>query len=399
MHRFFHFEANNLTFESCCEAEGKLWFFANEFNALCNMDVNNYEVNYISSIPSEDIFTKYLCASIQYFQGKLFLIPRAAKCISVFDIKKNEFEEIEISVPVQYDANLYVDWLKFISSIIADDWLYMIPRSYPAIIEMNLHTYELVYHIQWLFDIKNKIMEYDSFFWSDCIIRDEELILASSIANIILAFNIETKRYKVLYSGNIPQSYSGMSMIGKNILLTERKSGRLKLWDMSQNIMTDYGIMPDAFSIKKVIGFSSLIQIGNSIFAIPLWANMMLRVIPGNTEIQTVKNYDAERGNNEEIAISCAWTKNRKLYCMNNLSKSIEVFDENGNTVEYIHMTIADNFCKQMEEKILHNKEALFGESEIFPIKAYLKYISIWNLSDKYGIKHLIGEKILKSQT
>lgn len=377
MQHFFHFGTNNLTFESCCEAEGKLWFFANEFNALCNMDINSHKVYYISSIPSEDIFTKYLYTSIKYFQGKLFLTPRAAKCISVFNIKKNKFEEIALSLPVQYNANLYVDWLKFISSIIVDDKLYLIPRSYPAIIEMNLCTYEQVYHVQWLFDIKNKILENDSFFWSDCIIRNKELILASSIANIIFSFNVETKRYKVLYSGNIPQSYSGISLIEKNVLLTERKSGKLKLWDVSKNKMIDYGRMPEQFAIKKVIGFSSLVQIGNSIFAIPLWANMLLRIIPSNTEIQTVKNYDEERGNNEEIAISCAWTKNRKLYCMNNLSKCIEVYDENGNTVEFFHLTFANNFFKQMEKQILHNKEALFGESEIFPIGSYIRYISV----------------------
>lgn len=222
MQHFFHLVANNLTFENCCEAEGKFWFFANEFNALCNMDVYSHTVIYIDSIPNEDIFSKYLCASIQYFQGKLFLTPRGAKCISVYDIKKGKFEEIELNMPVPYNANPYVNWLKFISSIIVDKSLYMIPRSYPAIIEMNLQTYKLMYYVKWLSDIKDKIIDQDSFFWSDCIIKDKDLILASSIANIIFSFNTETKKFNIAYSAEERQGYSGMSMIGQNILLTAK---------------------------------------------------------------------------------------------------------------------------------------------------------------------------------
>lgn len=402
MQRFFYLDKYGLTFENCCEAEGKLWFFADQFNALCSMDLSSCEVNYIGSIPGEDILTKYLCASIQYFQGKLFLIPRGAECISIYNIKTKEFKTIEVDVPIQYNANPYIKWLKFISSKIVGNSLYMIPRSYPAIVEMDLFTYKRIYHVQWLYDIKSKIMECDSFFWSDCIVKDKELILASSIANMIFSFNTVTKNYSVLYSGETLQGYSGMLMVAKNILLSERRSGKLKLWDLSQNKMTDYGKMPDGFATNKIIGFSSLIQVGNSIFAIPLWANMLLRIIPENIEIQTVKNYDKERGKNEEIAICCAWTKNKKLYCMNNLSKCIDVFDESGTIEKSCHIILADGFCEQIEEKMLSNKISLFGESRIFPIKAYKNYIPLYyiqKIDDKQNMKKKtsIGEDVFKN--
>lgn len=402
MQHFLHLGADSLTFESCCEAEGKLWFFANEFNALCNMDVYSHKVKYIESIPSENIFSKYLCASIKYSEGKLFLTPRGAKCISIYDIRKREFEEIELDIPVPYDTNPYVNWLKFISSIIVGESLYMIPRSYPAIIEMSLRTYKQIYHVQWLSDIKDKIVDQDSFFWSDCIIKDKELILASSIANIIFSFNTETKSYTVLYSGDLQQCYSGMAMVGKNILLSDRKSGRLKLWNLSQNLIADYGEMPENFVTKKIIGFSNLMYVGKSIFAIPLWANMLLKITPQNTEIQMVKNYDGERGKNDEIAICCAWTTNGRLYCMNNLSKCIDVFDEDGNTEGSFQVTIADDFCEQMENTILFKKNLLFGENELFPMRAYIKYLSLSltrKLSDRLDLRKeiLIGEEILRN--
>lgn len=402
MQRFFYLDKYDLTFENCCEVDGKLWFFADQFNALCNMDLSNFEVNYIGAIPGEDILTKYLCASIQCFQGKLFIIPRGAECISIYNIKTEEFKTIEVEPPVQYDANPYIKWLKFISSKIVGNSLYMIPRSYPAIIEMDLFTYKCIYHVHWLYDIKSKIVECDSFFWSDCVIKDKELILASSIANVIFSFNTVTKSYSVLYSGETPQCYSGMLMVGKDMLLSERRSGRLKLWNLSQNKMTDYGKMPDRFVTNRIIGFSSLIQVGNSIFAIPLWANMLLRIIPENIEIQTVQNYDKERGKNEEIAICCAWTSNRKLYCMNNLSKCIDVFDESGTFEKSSQMILADGFCEQIEKKMLSNKTSLFGESRIFDIKAYKNYVPLYyihKIADKQnmGKKDSIGEEVFKN--
>lgn len=160
--------------------------------------------------------------------------------------------------------------------------------------------------------------------------------------------------------------------------------------------------MPEKFITNSFIGFSSLKWVGNSIFAIPLWANMLLRISPENEEIHIVKNYDEERGENKEIAVCCAWTKNRKLYCVNNLSKCIDVFDENGKSEGFFHIEIADDFDKQMEERILSNNQPLFEESGFFSIRAYTKYaliFSIWNKSDglRDKNKNSIGKKVFKS--
>jgi hypothetical protein len=363
-----------LTFDGCCQAEAGVWFAANEFNALCCVDEDG-KTHYMGSIPDEDIFGRYLYADIQYFHGKLYLTPLGAEHIAVYCIETGEFQTIPLNKPSSFAPNPYVAWLKFIKSVIVGESLYMLPRSYPAIIEMDLITHQLTYHTQWLSYIQGKTVNRDALFWSDCVVKSNRLILPSAIANMVFSFDIITKKFSIIYSGNQPTCYSGISEIQDGILLSERNSGRLELLDLSQNRLMPYGKMPEGFKTDQIIGFLDFLQMGDSIFAIPLWANMLLRIVPTDGEILLIRNYDEDRGESKDIAVRRAWVYNGKLYCMNNFTGEIDVFQQNGVFEKSFAVTASENFAHNMGKNIVHNKMQMFAESNIFPLKGYLSYI------------------------
>ncbi len=375
MEHFLSLDGCKLTFDGSCKAEGKIWFVANEFNALCCVEEGSCEACFVGSIPSEDIFAKYLYADIKYFQGKLYLTPLVANEIVVYCIETGEFQTITLETTRTFAANPYVAWLKFIKSVIVGESLYMLPRSYPAIIEMDLITHQLTYHTQWLSDIQGKTVNRDALFWTDCVLKDSQLILPSAIANVVFSFDTITKKFSVIYSGNQPVCYSGISEIQDGILLSDRNSGRLKLLDLSQNRLMPYGKMPEGFRAHEIIGYLDFLQIEDNIFAIPWWINMLIQIVPATGEILPVKNYDEERGENKDVAVRRAWVYNRKLYCMNNFTGEIDVFQQNGVFEKSFAVTASENFAHNMEKHIVHNKTQMFEESIIFPLKGYLSYI------------------------
>lgn len=375
MEHFLCLNGCKLTFDGSCMAEGKIWFVANEFNALCYIEESGYQAYYVDSIPGEDIFAKYLYADINYFQGKLYLIPLVADKIAVYSIASGVFQTIALETPHTFVANPYISWLKFIKSVIVGEILYMLPRSYPAIIEMNLITHHLTYHTQWLSYIQGKTLNRDALFWTDCAVQGNQLILPSAIANMVLSFDTITKKFSIIYSGNQTVCYSGISKMQDGILLSERNSGRLELLDLSQRRLLPYGKMPEGFKTNQVIGFLNFLHIGDNIFVIPWWANMLVRIVPATGEILPVKNYDKERGENKDVAVRRAWVYGEKLYCMNNFTGEIDVFLQDGSFEKTFAFTASENFSYSMEKNIIKKKMQMFAESNIFPLKGYLSYI------------------------
>ena len=375
MENFLSLDGCKLTFDGSCKAEGKIWFAANEFNALCCVEEGSCEACYVGSIPGEDIFAKYLYADIKYFQGKLYLTPLVADEIVVYCIETFKFQTITLETAHTFVANPYISWLKFIKSVIVGESLYMLPRSYPAIIEMDLITQQLTYHTQWLSDIQGKTVNRDALFWTDYVVKGSQLILPSAIANVVFSFDTITKKFSVIYSGNQPVCYSGISEIQDGILLSERNSGRLKLLDLSRNRLIPYEKMPEGFRAHEIIGYLDFLQIEDNIFAIPWWGNMLLQIVPATGEILPVKNYDEERGENKDVAVRRAWVYNGKMYCMNNFTGEIDVFQQNGAFEKSFAVTVSENFTHNMEKNMIHNKTQMFAESNIFPLKGYLSYI------------------------
>lgn len=362
-----------ISFESCCLADNKRWFFFNEYNALCNMDPDTNIINYSGSVPWENVFTKYLFADIQYFNGILLLVPRGASSIALYNIKEKTFHKIELKKIETKSKNSYVSWMKFICSVIVDNSIYMIPRTYPAIVELNLITYQLDYHNQWVSEADERLFENEAFFWSDYVVKGKTIILASANGDYLLSFDTIKKSYKIIDCNNNWNGFSGIEVLEENLLLTGRKDGIIKLWDSKNNTIRDFGQLPQGFFVHKIIGFSKLMRIGSSILAIPLWANMLLKIDPDQETIVCLKEYDEERNGSEEIAVCCAWVEEGKLYCHNNLLKQIDIFDEKGYKAS-IDLTITEDFCQCMEKRMRDMNQA-FPESPIFSLRDYQKYV------------------------
>ena len=72
MQHFLKLDHCKITFEDCCWADNKFWFVINEFNALCNLEINSHIVNYVASVPNEGIFDRYLIADIKCIKKVYF---------------------------------------------------------------------------------------------------------------------------------------------------------------------------------------------------------------------------------------------------------------------------------------------------------------------------------------
>ena len=342
-------EKNSVSFESCCYINGEKWFFANEFNALCSMDEQGH-ITFKGMAPKEYADAMYLFADIKYYSKKLFLIPRGASALVVYDLEKDYFKRFEIVAP--QNKNHYVDYLKFSTSLIYENKIYMIPRTYPALVIFDMENEEFEYEVDWLAKIKEYIFEPEAYFWSDYCALNNELILVGANNDCIVRRSFITGEYSVQHVANENLGFSGVDVVNGKIVTSRRKDGQLVVIDNNGTI--EYLKMPESFSVNRIIGFSKLVRLNNHLYAIPMWANYLLKINIHTLDIDIIKDYDEDRIDNNEIASCCAWVENDNLCIDNNLNNRIDVCTVEG-IIRGHELYVQDDFKRDRIKYISQN--------------------------------------------
>lgn len=341
----------SISFESCYVINGEKWFFANEFNALCSMNKDE-EICFKGLAPGEDDSSKYLFADIKYHDNKLFLVPRGASALVVYNIVQNSFQRYEIKSPTMTSNNPYIDYLKFSVGVIYGEKLYMIPRTYPGIVIFDINSETLVYETDWLKMINDQIFEGEAFFWADYCILDAELVLASANSDYLVRRSFVTNEYSIQHIPNRNKGFSGIEVVDNKMFLCSRKDGQILNVDGMGAV--NKLCMPADFMVKKIIGFSKLVRLQEFIYAIPMWANYLVRININNNMVEVIKDYDSERDGNKQVATCCAWIEGNKLFIDNNLSHGIDIISEEGiikKTNLYLRERFIEDRMKYIVEK------------------------------------------------
>ena len=356
----------NISFENCCVVNGNRWFFINELNALCCMNENN-EIVFKGVVPGENDSSIYLFADIKYLDDKIFLIPRGASALVVYDIKQDSFRRYEMDSPSNANNNPYVEYLKFSIGVIHGEKLYMIPRTYPAIVVFDTKNETLEYETSWINMINDHIFEGEAFFWADYSISDDELVLASANSDCIVRRSFITNEYSSHHIDNENKGFSGIEIIDDRIFLCSRKDGQILY--VEENGQVNRLHMPDGFKVSRIIGFSKLIKLDSYLYAIPLWANYFVQINLYNYEIKVLRDYDIERRENTEVATCCAWVEKDKICIDNNLSHEIDIYSEQG-FLKTIRLDIDSDFRKSRIEYMANNGEIIhenkYSSLEVF---------------------------------
>lgn len=363
-------EEISISFENCCLINGERWFFANELNALCCMDKNN-NIVFKGIAPGENDSSIYLFADIKYFDNKIYLIPRGASALIVYDMIHDTFKRYELDTPSENYKNPYVEYLKFSIGLINENKLYMIPRTYPAIVVFDIMSETLYYETDWVNLLNNHIFEGEAYFWADYCLYDNELILASANSDCIVRRSFDTNDYSVQYISNDSKGFSGIEIINGQIFLCSRKDGSIIYID--KNGVENRLPMPDELNVRRIIGYSKLLKLGEYIYAIPMWANYFVRINIDNHQIELIKNYDDERNGNEAVATCCAWIEDNNICIDNNLRHVIETFSEE--KVEKITNLVIEKRFFEDRIKSLQEIIGTIQENKKCSLCDYLNYI------------------------
>lgn len=213
--------------EDCVERDDNLYFFAENINALCEMELKTGKVSIIGSIPEENIVSKRLCAKMISWNEELILAPMNAEKIWRFNLKDHTWKGIKRKT-YNEDGTLG----EIYQAVLYNNEVFFIGCFYPAVIVLNLLDNRIEYLEEPYEFLKEEQKENeDCFFRVDYAKVKNDLYMASCVSNVVMKLDMDTHKIQMIEVGDPGNRYVGIAWDGTYFWLAPRLRTSVVRWD------------------------------------------------------------------------------------------------------------------------------------------------------------------------
>lgn len=214
--------------EAICCYEGSYYFVYMSEPFLCKMDRETLKCELLYLFDEKDLQER-LYRKIVPYQNKLFLIPFISDKIAIYDITTHNVKFIPLNedyVDVRWQQTLVSS--KFEDALVKDQFLYMVPHSYHAIIKLNMETLEMD-------EIPLGVKGTERFCYccgSGCIAENKVLFPVRSEGSLCI-FDVDTFETARVYPSGVQKKYTNIFYIDNKVwLIPEKIYEGIDIWDV-----------------------------------------------------------------------------------------------------------------------------------------------------------------------
>jgi hypothetical protein len=214
----------------------RIWFLAEPFGLICEMDLISGEFHNLTSIQDEDsaqsIYGRY--GGIVKVNSKLILSPHYAKDIIIYDYENQQqgafdFEPSKVKL------------MNFEKVILYNKFVFLIPKQFESIVRFDTETETWTYCDRYIDEVKNRTAFIDnSIFFILGYEREGNLLrLFSSVDDIDLEFDMSTEKFEIKKIG--VDGYKTFSSLncGDRTFLYPYLGNKIVIWNkILNNCMT-----------------------------------------------------------------------------------------------------------------------------------------------------------------
>ncbi len=353
-----------LTFETIA-IKGSIGY-ASDYNrnGLFMVDIESGECEYIGLFIGEPLNGRRIHSDAVWVGSRIIFIPGSGSMIDIYYPEINQFESIPIPLPLPRQHHFYMSQFKFIKVFAKEEYLWLIPCTYPGIIRLDLKTNDI--------EVLNEWIGNDEYFFRMAMLTDKaEVIAANGKSNAVLMFDLDKQFVQIRHLGEHNNGVMNACKEGDNYWFAPRRPGAIVLWKTDVNEIIEYNDFPENFVDGSIV-FSYVYSYMDNIIFVPAKSNYGLMI------------------NNDEIFISGEISKKFSQSTMEYLfetdtslyfreisneseERSFRVLKEN-NKVEDCEFFYSDN-GKRDKELLLHmaNNHIVVKENKGFGYMEYIK--------------------------
>lgn len=169
---------------------------------------------------------------ISYYDGRIILLPRNADEVYIYNRITNNAMKLILSEEVNVS--------KFSKIIEYKGKLFLVPRCYPAIVELDMKSFQIVEHKECIKDIICKNTEAEPRFLYANVVRDNLLYLALADKSQVLVFNMDNGEFVIKNVGDHDFGYLSMTYDETYFWLFSGKNNCLVRWKEESNETVTY---------------------------------------------------------------------------------------------------------------------------------------------------------------
>jgi hypothetical protein len=286
-------ERDSLQFLDCDIEGNAVWFVADKYNVLCEMNINTGKTRVVGQIPDSLFGSISQYCDIIKLKDRVIMQPFKANAVCEYNLIESQFRKVYFDRPVNLNFNRIIPYKQY---------LFMIPKFYPAIVRIDTETGEYSYFtgcINELISLTDNYKEDEPLFIWGVETKDNLLFMASAQTNLVLEFNMDTEEYKFHRVGKSSNKYFGMAFDGNDYWMIPYLGKSIIRWNYETGKTIEYETYPKNFQCGNV-PFRNIIACQGFMLAFPNDANMILKIDYINEIItQYIINLPYEEGNHK----------------------------------------------------------------------------------------------------
>lgn len=212
-----------LTVEGAARMGDTLYFVARELNQIFKLNCNNYEIDYVASVPDENGITERLYNGILMNKKRLLLVPYNAEKIWWHDFDKNRWESIDLKGYAEPTLNG-----KFVGGIMAEEKAYLFGYYYQGVLLVDLKNKNIR-------NILEKEPARNCSFWGQSVVyKDGVAYVANRVKNEILKIDVDNANYEIVRTPYSNDVYIGIAYDGSCFWIAPHYGSKIYRWDGGQ---------------------------------------------------------------------------------------------------------------------------------------------------------------------
>lgn len=286
-------DITSLSFIDAYFEDDDMWFVCSGLNLLCKMDLKSEKVEVVKQVTSSTYPEQIQYSDVIKIENKIYMLPYLSSDMCEYDLEKYILKKkgMPNSAVVNFDRMIRYK-----------EFIFLKPKCYPAIVQYNIKTSDVTYHKKCIDRFKQISNGRPLFTWGVSI-RDNLLLIASSIINKVLEFNMDTSESKVHTVGSEEMNYLGMAFDGKDYWLIPDDGKTIVKWNYETGKTTEYNDYPQNF-IGETRGFIGIVCCGEYMLAFPREANMIIKI-------------DINTGKMSEFKVDLPYKEGERKSCYN----------------------------------------------------------------------------------
>lgn len=327
-----------VTYENAIFYENKLWFTDINCGDFFSYDLELKKTELICQLAYEENYKDRLFSAIVPCGIYMYLIPFSAKNIYKINLEGKNSRKISFNIPNAEGFPYYEDSAKWISAHLCHDKIFLMPATYPGIMEIDCETEAIVYYDSWITDAKKGYLVSENAFFRKTLLLDKYIYAPLCGKNAVVKFDTENKHTDIIQVGSEDCTYSGICHDGERFWLSPRQNGPIVQWNEKKNIWKEYN------NFYQRGGYNDIICIGDDIFLIPGSAEKLLKV-NRNSEKCVVVDCDDSISNH-----MCQCVVRNYIYFFSAYNAYLYIYDLSSNRVIKEQLQLSENIKKQYKK-------------------------------------------------